>query len=386
LFFMQAEKLLQLIPDKNLEFLASEINVDYQVKKIKGIVLFKLILFSMLNTQRVSLRVMEQFIHDASFKSFSGFSDTAKFNSIRDRIATVNAAFFEKIFLELFERFNRELKEEKAIVKVDSTFVTISAKLVNWSLRKGGNNAELRHLKLGLGLKGSLPCHVKVFTTVDASSDDIAIPETVLSCLNTKSSIVTFDRGVQSRKSFKQLHDANIIYVGRLNPTRNYKLIKSHPVNCPAAYGSIIIQEDITCQLKDRKGLWSSNHFRIIKAVITKSNEPIWFVTNDTKMSAFEIAAIYKQRWQIEVFIKFLKQHLNLSHIVSRNENGLKVMLYMTLILALLIIVFKKLNRIDSYKIAKLRFEIELDNSLTKEIVILCGGNPDKAPHLWNSG
>ena len=52
-------------------------------------------------------------------------------------------------------------------------------------------------------------------------------------------------------------------------------------------------------------------------------------------------------------------------------------MLYMTMIVAILILVFKKLNNIASHKIAKLKFEIQLDNLLIKEIVLLCGGNPD---------
>ncbi len=60
-------------------------------------------------------------------------------------------------------------------------------------------------------------------------------------------------------------------------------------------------------------------------------------------------------------------------------------MLCMTMILAILIIAYRKLNKIKDYKIAKLKFEIELDNSIIKEIVVLCGGNPDKAKHLWNS-
>jgi IS4 transposase len=67
-----------------------------------------------------------------------------------------------------------------------------------------------------------------------------------------------------------------------------------------------------------------------------------------------EIAEIYRQRWDIEVFFRYLKQNLNLKHIVSRNENAIKVMLYMTLILSILIIVYKKKNKISSYKIAKL--------------------------------
>lgn len=129
----------------------------------------------------------------------------------------------------------------------------------------------------------------------------------------------------------------------------------------------------------------TSNPFRLVKAEIQNTKEPIYFITNFFDTSAHEIAAIYKQRLEIEVFFRFLKQHLNLKHIVSRNENAMKVMIYMTLILAILLIVYKKENEIESYKIAKLKFEIELDNLMIKEIVKLCGGNPNKAKHLWNS-
>jgi len=382
---MQLNELLNLIPNSELEFLAAETKVDRQVKKLTGVTIFKLILFSMLNSNRMSLRVMEEFAQQASFKSYSGFRQTTKFNSIRDRIATINASYFEQIFLRLFELYNKELGEEKALVRVDTTFVAISAKLVDWSLRKGGKNDNLRHLKLGLGLKGTLPCHVKIFTTKEAASDDIAIPETVLTCLHNEKSVITFDRGVQSRKAFTRLNQEEIIYVGRLTPTSNYKLISSRVVKKDDGKSTVIVSDDMVCKLTNREKSWTEENFRIVKAVIRKTKAPIWFITNDKTMSPLEIASIYKQRWEIEVFIKFLKQHLNLKHIVSRTDNGIKVMIYMTMILALLIIVFKKKNQISSYKIAKLRFEIQLDNMLMKEIVILCGGNPDKATYLWDS-
>src|ERR1700733_8563051 len=140
---MNIEQILQLIPDKFLEFLAVETKVNHQVKKLTGITMFKLILFSMLNTQKLSLRVMEEFYKSANFKSFSNAKGNAKYNSIRDRITTINATFFEKIFLMLFEHFNKELQEQQSIVKVDSTFIAISAKVVDWSLRKGGSNKDL---------------------------------------------------------------------------------------------------------------------------------------------------------------------------------------------------------------------------------------------------
>ncbi len=78
-----------------------------------------------------------------------------------------------------------------------------------------------------------------------------------------------------------------------------------------------------------------------------------------------------------------MAKKLSLSHLVSRKENGMKVMIYMTMILACLIIVYKKKNNIIGFKIAKLKFCIELDNEIIKSIVTLCGGNPQKAPHLF---
>jgi IS4 transposase len=148
---------------------------------------------------------------------------------------------------------------------------------------------------------------------------------------------------------------------------------------------SVTILADKVCKLKNRKNEWTNHSYRVIDGIIDKSQEPISWITNALDLDAYEIAYIYKQRWEIEVFFKFLKQHLNLKHLVSRTENGIKVMLYITLILAILLIVYKKKNKIKGYKIAKLNFEIELDNELTKEIVILCGGNPNKAKYLWNT-
>ena len=145
------------------------------------------------------------------------------------------------------------------------------------------------------------------------------------------------------------------------------------------------ILTDRVGKLKDKDHLFTKNEFRLIEGEIKETGEPIYWITNVLDLSPYEIAAIYKQRWEIEVFFKFIKQNLNFKHFVSRSENGIKVMLYMTLIAAILLIVYKKKNKISSFKIAKLNFEIELDNELTKEIVILCGGDPAKAPHLFNS-
>ena len=95
------------------------------------------------------------------------------------------------------------------------------------------------------------------------------------------------------------------------------------------------------------------------------------------------MAELYKRRWEIEVFFKFIKQHLDFSHLLSRNENGMKVEMYMTLITAILLIVYKKENGLSGYKMAKLRLAIEIESLLIKEIVLICGGDPSGVDLLW---
>ena len=104
----------------------------------------------------------------------------------------------------------------------------------------------------------------------------------------------------------------------------------------------------------------------------------MFFLTNIQELSASEVTEIYKKRWEIEVFFKFLKQEMSFSHLLSRTENGIKVMLYMTMIAAMLILIYRKINAIEGYKIAKLQFVNELEFSLIKEMVLLCGGDPAK--------
>lgn len=101
---MKAKELLKLIPSEELEFLALETKVDYQVKKLDGITMFQLLLLSILSSKKLSLRVMEHFYTSMQFRFISGLTtQTTKYNSIRDRICTINSLFFERIFESVFK-------------------------------------------------------------------------------------------------------------------------------------------------------------------------------------------------------------------------------------------------------------------------------------------
>lgn len=384
---MKAQELLKLIPPETFRELAVETKVDYQVMRLSGEVMFKLILFSMLNDDKLSLRVMETFLRSAKFKSFSHLDSlNCKFNSIRDRICSIKEAYFKQLFEKIFSIYNKELKEEKALSKTDSTSVGLATSLFLRGMKSSNHLTDKRFLKYTVNIKGSIPSNVKVFTDQSYVSEELALAELINDAHCIEGNIVVFDRGLQSRNSFDKFTDSHKSFVSRANPRIRCKVTAHKEIPVKPLGSSVTITGDELGFLINRKEKNTKYQYRVLKATIDESGNKIYFVTNMLDEDAYLIAALYKQRWEIEIFFKFIKQHLNVNHLVSRNENGIKVMIYMTMIVAILVIAYKKLNKLKGFKLAKLRFEIELENEIIKTIVILCNGNPNLAPHLFNSG
>jgi transposase len=251
---------------------------------------------------------------------------------------------------------------------------------------KVGSKTDKVQLKYTVGMKGSFPCSIKIFDKPEALSENKTIPAAIFEDKVSSTGIVVFDRGVHERKIFEKLSEKEIQFVTRINPNARYHVLERLKISELPEQATILIHEDLIVNLKNGNEKWSQSKFRLLKATICQTNETICFVTNIENMTAYEIAKIYKQRWKIEELFKFLKQQLNLSHLVTRNENGIRVMIYMTLILSILLIAYKKLNNISSYKIAKIRFSNEIESEIVKQIVLLCDGNPQIMSHLFNDG
>jgi hypothetical protein len=382
---MKFKDILSYISDEELDFLSAETGVNHQVKKLKGSVIFKLILYSLLEHGKPSLRVMEQIFHSSSFRFYTNTDNiTTKYNSLSDRLSSIKSDYFQEIFQLLFDKFNSELGEQNALQKYDSTMIAISSKLVDWGM-KVGSKTNKNQLKVTVGLHGSLPCDFKIFTENKHNCEDLTIPEVILDYRHNTSSVVTFDRGVQKRTTFVKFDEQDILFVTRIKIDATHHIIRSIPIQDKQT-DSLIIEEDLEVNFNDRvtrKRL--STSFRLIKAVIKQTNEKIYFVSNNFELEASEIANLYRQRWEIEVFFRFIKQQLNFSQLVNRNLNGVKVMIYMTLILASMIIIYKKKNDLKGYKIVKMKIAQELQNELIKEIVQLSGGDISKISHILDN-
>ena len=220
----------------------------------------------------------------------------------------------------------------------------------------------------------------------------MALPEVIWNHVKKESdhkNIYIIDRGLQSTRTMKNFSENKIAFVIRSKENRKY-IEKENLIleNQNTDLGESILLKDSMVHLYTGKPILNKRgnkhykeelvetDFRLIIVRNKIDEKEYWLLTNDFKLSPKEIAQFYRRRWDIEVFFRFIKQELNVSHLVSLNKNGMQVMIYVTLIVAMLILVYKKANNIG-YKTAKRRFTMELRNLTVAMIVVQCGGNPE---------
>jgi IS4 transposase len=162
-------------------------------------------------------------------------------------------------------------------------------------------------------------------------------------------------------------------FITRINEDSRHKVLESQTISESLIVGNLTIHSDEKVYLIRDKEIFYTP-FRLIKTTNNKK-ETIWFLTTEFELTISEVIFLYKRRWDIEVFFRFIKQELNFKHFISTNINGIKVILYMTLILAMLILMYKKFNEVG-YKTAKRRFYYELDDLILHMAIIMSGGNP----------
>ena len=390
---LKVSNLIKMIPEELLENIAKETEVDYQVKHLHGALVFKLFLYSILKSERLSTRFMEFFYNSSEFKALTGKGEhKTRHSSISDRLRTIESKYFELVFESVGEimekQFRKKTKRVQEILRFDSTMVAIGAGLVKFGMQVGkkaekGNGKK--QLKFSIGLKGILPANAQLYINQIHLSEDIALREAIIKSAHAKDNIIVFDRGLQKRETFVEFDKSGIHFVTRANEYIKYEQLKVHKIIKGRQTETLTFEEDLEVLLFDHYNKKIKQPFRLIKARLKKSDEPIFFLTNISELNAKEISEIYYRRWDIEVFFRFIKQELNFSNLVSYNENGIRVMMYMILITAMLILTYKHANNIDGYKIAKLKFTDELQMDIIKEIVEVCGGDPRIMKKMYNT-
>lgn len=397
------QKVLGLVPEGLLIRLSKDTNVDYCSKVLYGQRVFNLLLYGILTTDRTSQRTLEDLFGSNLFKALFSYDADMKVSrsSISARLSKIDTEFFrlayEGVYNEFTKFFSTEEQLKHKIIRVDSSMVAETCNKLKEGLSPGSKKNKgtaVKQIKFTAAFDGLTACGFDVFTDPTYTSEDKAIPEVIFNNAHKEgahTNIYTFDRGVSATKTFSALNNDEIFFVGRLKTNRRFELISTDEVEeGEKDLGGLDLLSSQRIHLFKNNKVDKENVYRLIiaerkekidttppnnKGKVRKKENIFYFITNNLELTPKEIAQIYKQRWDIEVFFRFIKQELNASHFISVSKNGITVMLYMTLIAAMLLQLYKKLNEIG-YKTAKRRFTIELWEAIVTIIVKECRGDP----------
>ncbi len=378
-----ASRLLSFIPDSKLEAFALSTSVNKYAKKLQGELLFKLLFYCTVTEKDNSLRGMQSALESSLFRVLNSEStpSTIAHSSISERLSSIKPEYFEKIFKLCVKQYKKSKDiATNEIVRYDSTIVSLSSKILDIGYNlKGGDAERYKLLKFTVGYS-EIPDCIYFYTAQTYNSENVALTETIVK--DKKNSITVFDRGITSRANYDKLSDNNIMYISRLDPNAKHTIHIANTLKVPIDTDTLTIVSDSWIYLYTQYKKRSKHAVRVIAAIKKADGEKISFITNIKKTKTKEITEIYKSRWEIEVFFKFIKQHLNFSHLINRTENGIKVVMYITMIVAILLEHYKTINNIKGYKIAKKKFAQDLETDIIYNIVILCGGSPQKAKSM----
>ncbi|WP_121811349.1 IS4 family transposase [Mucilaginibacter kameinonensis] len=390
------KQLLGFIPEALIANLSVTTKIDHYAKVLHGNKLFYLLLYGILDNDRLSQRTLEDTFNDSVFKILFNLDEDEKVrrSSISERLSKVDPDYFRQIYEYIYEQFSAAytLTERKQynLIRVDSTIVSQTAGKLTEGIVNPGSSKKA--VKYSLAFDGILPGLSHVFTDPKYGNEDNALPEVVISHVKKESghqNIYILDRGLQSTRTMKAFSEDKVTFICRAKENRKFELLEDRITEGQDMdMGESVLIRDSIVRLytgmpvinnrenKHYIEILVDHPFRLV-IVKSKSDhgKEYWLLTNEFDLSAKDIAQAYRRRWDIEVFFRFLKQELNVSHLVSLNKNGLQVMLYMTLITSMLVLIYKKGNK-QGYKTSKRRFAMEVRDLAIALIVVQCGGDP----------
>jgi hypothetical protein len=398
-------EILKLLPEEELTSIARETKVDYYTKALDGKLMFNMLLYAILTISKLGQRGLADVYASPFFRILFNYTTekrTISHSSLSDRLSVINIDFFKQVYYLIYKKYSGLYATDSIcglnLQRVDSTLVAETSNKLKEGMTCGNEYKRKKMLKYTMNYDGMFGSCCKTHTDEKYACESLALPENVLDHFKKSkghATVYIFDRGQSSAEAFKTMKKQNgLLFVGRLLENRKLHVIKEFdlPFNKRFEYGEL--KQDAIVQLykmeqtvkKDgqpgsRKQVLVDETFRIIRFRPEGKDEDIILITNILYLHAELIAEMYRRRWDIEVFFRFLKQELNFSHFLSLNENGIQVVMYMTLIVAMLVMIYKKINNIG-YKTAVRRMGMEMEGIISAIIVTLTGGDLSKAKFL----
>lgn len=259
---------------------------------------------------------------------------SVKKSTLSDALRNRSHKIFENYFYSLLESLNRRQRRrlnKSKIHLIDATTISLCIDQFSWATYKSTKGGIKMHTMIDL--ENKIP--EKVIIT-EAKTHDIKGIKNMIKF--QKGDIYVYDRGYASYKYLYNIELNGAYFVTCLKSNWKYQIIESKiPVE-----NTGILSDDIIIIT----GTKVNDYPKPIRMVVFyhEEEDKIYrFLTNNLNESAERIAEIYKSRWQIELFFKWIKQHLKIKSFLSTSENGVKIQIWIALITYVLLSILQSL-------------------------------------------
>ena len=336
---------------------------DYKVRSFSCMDQFLCMSFAQL-THRESLRDIETCLRFMQPKLYhmgirGAVSRNTLANANNQRDWHIYADFAQILIrwareLYLTEPFGVELQQ--MVYALDSTTIDLCLSLFPWAHFQQSKAAIKLHTLLDL--RGNIPTFVDI---TDAKPHDVNILDTLIP---EPGSFYILDRGYLDLDRLYTWHQAKAFFIVRAKKNLKTRRIYSHPVDKSTGLRcDQIIMPTVRLSLKDYP-----EQLRMVKFFDAQNNRHLIFLTNHFTLEAIKVAQLYKCRWQIELFFRWIKQHLCIKAFFGRSKNALKAQIWIAISIYVLVAIIKK--------------ELKLKQSLYTILQILSVTIFDKTPIL----
>lgn len=227
---------------------------------------------------------------------------------------------------------NLDLDNE--IFALDSTTISVSINLFTWAEGKYSRGAVKMHTLIDL--RGSIPEFI--FITDGKYHDSNALD--VISFY--AKAIYLMDKAYVDFEALYRINNAGAFFVTRAKENMRYRVIEEN-FNIDQSVG---LRSDKIIELTITKSkILYPEKLRIVEFYDQRNDEVLTFLTNNLDVSALEVAYLYKNRWQIEVFFKWIKQNLTIKKLWGQSENAVKIHLWVAICSYLIVAYVKHLTK-----------------------------------------
>jgi len=332
--------LLSHIPRHQFETISKSRKADNYVKKFTSWNQFTTLLLAQAGGLE-SLREIEQASLVQGLRLYHlGLPDKICRNTLSHANAKRDWRVYEEFFYKLQSRCKNltpkhKFKFDNPLYTIDSTTISLCLSVFEWSKIKHKKGAIKMHFRFDHS--GDIP-DFAIVTKGDANDVRIAKTHFELS----RDSIYCFDRGYTDSAWFALIQKAGAYFVTRLREGTKYRVVGQHKGFSPTAR---LLSDDIIEFVGTKSHRQYPRWIRLIRYYDKLSDRTFEFLTNHLALPASTVADIYKSRWQIEAFFKWIKQNLKIKTFLGTSENAVLTQIWAAMCYYLLLAYIKYQSR-----------------------------------------